>query len=58
MKDHRFLPVEKREPVDDYEDCAEESSGTDEFSIDEADAEELELHHSGRKGHNTLYIAS
>lgn len=57
MKDNRFLPVEKREPADDYEDYAEESSGTDELSIDEADAEELE-HPNGRKGHNTLYIAS
>ncbi len=62
MKDHRFLPVEKREPADDYEDYAEESSDasdSDELFIGgEANAEELELHHSGRKGHNTLYIAS
>ena len=61
MKDHRFLPVEKREPVDDYDDYAEESSdasGSDELFIGgDADAEELE-HPSGKKGHNTLYIAS
>ncbi|MBI2176328.1 hypothetical protein HYU40_03185 [Candidatus Woesearchaeota archaeon] len=58
MKDHRFLPVEKRQPADDYEDYAEESSDTDELFIDgEADAKKLE-HSSGRKGHNTLYIAS
>lgn len=57
MKDRRFLPVEKREPTDDYEDYAQESSGADELHMSEADAEELE-HLSGKKGHNTLYVAS
>ena len=33
MKDHRFLPVEKREPVDDYDDYVEE--GSDESSLDD-----------------------
>ena len=60
MKDHRFLPVEKREPVEDYEDYTEESSDasdSDELFIGgEADAEELE--HPNSKKANTLYIAS
>ena len=56
MKDQRFLPADKREPVEDYDDYAEESS--DELFIGgEADAEAFE-HQSGKKSHNTLYIAS
>ena len=56
MKDYRFLPADKREPVEDYDDYAEESS--DELYIGgEADAEALD-HPNGKKGHNTLYIAS
>ena len=56
MKDYRFLPADKREPVEDYDDYAEESS--DELYIGgEADAEALE-HPNSKKAHNTLYIAS
>ena len=55
MKDYRFLPVEKHQPVDDYDDYAEESS--DELYIGgEADADKL-LQPNGRKT-NVLYIAS
>ena len=55
MKDHRFLPVEKREPVEDNDDYAEE--GSDELFVGgEAEAQELE-HANGKKA-NTLYIAS
>ena len=55
MKDHRFLPVEKHEPVDDYDDYAEESS--DELYIGgEADTDKL-LQPNGKKT-NVLYIAS
>ena len=55
MKDSRFLPVEKREPVEEYEDSPEENP--DKISvIGESEAEELEQP-SGKKDHNTLYIA-
>ena len=57
MKDTRFLPVEKREPVDDYDDYAEEADSDSLFIEGEADAEELEQPANGKKG-NTLYIAS
>lgn len=58
MKDHRFLPVEKREPVEDYDDYPEENS--DEIFIGgEAEAEELEtLQPSSKKAKDVLYIAS
>ncbi len=60
MKDHRFLPVEKREPVEDYEDYTEESSDASEsdelFIGGEAEAEELE--HTSSKKSGMLYIAS
>ena len=60
MKDQRFLPVEKREPVDDYDDYAEEADSDSLFIGGEADAEELETSHSNSKKANrdTLYIAS
>lgn len=61
MKDQRFLPADKREPVDGYDDYAEESPDGDELFIGgEAEAEELEmLDHNGRKTHrDILYIAS
>ncbi|MEK6837012.1 MAG: hypothetical protein AABX69_00020 [Nanoarchaeota archaeon] len=62
MKDQRFLPADKREPVDDYEDYAEESS--DELSVGgEAEATEsgeLEpIYPNGKKvSKDVLYIAS
>lgn len=60
MKDQRFLPVEKREPVDDYDDYAEEADSDSLFIGGEADAEELKASHSNGKkaGRDTLYIAS
>ncbi|HIG98227.1 TPA: hypothetical protein HA231_02275 [Candidatus Woesearchaeota archaeon] len=54
MKDHRFLPVEKREPVDDYDDYVEE--GSDESSLDDVDADELLF--GKKQSRDTLYIAS
>ena len=55
MKDHRFLPVEKHRPVEDYDDYTEESS--DELYIGgDADADEM-LQPNGRKA-SVLYIAS
>ena len=57
MKDERFLPVEKHEPVEDYDDYTEENAESDELFIGgQADAEELE--HTNSKKVNTLYIAS
>ena len=54
MKDHRFLPVEKHQPVDDYDDYSEE--GSDELYIGgEADLEKLSQP-NGKKT-NVLYIA-
>lgn len=61
MKDQRFLPADKREPVDGYDDYAEESPDADELFIgSEAEAEELEmLDHNGKKTQkDVLYIAS
>ena len=65
MKDQRFLPADKREPVDDYDDYAGESSDANPDSGElfiggEAEAEELEmLDHNGKKTHkDVLYIAS
>ena len=56
MKDERFLPVEKHEPVEDYDDYTEGNSKPDDLFIGgEADAERLE-HPTGKKV-NTLYIA-
>ncbi|MBI3036724.1 hypothetical protein HYY73_03150 [Candidatus Woesearchaeota archaeon] len=57
MKDERFLPVEKHEPVENYDDYAEENAESDGLFIGgQADAEELE--HTNGKKVNTLYIAS
>ena len=57
MKDERFLPVEKHEPVEDYDDYTEENAESDELFIGgQADAERLE--HPNSKKANTLYIAS
>ena len=59
MKDQRFLPADKREPIEDYDDYAEESS--DELFVGgEAEADELEmLDHNGKKvSRDVLYIAS
>ncbi|MBI2580920.1 hypothetical protein HYV85_03890 [Candidatus Woesearchaeota archaeon] len=61
MKDQRFLPADKREPVEDYDDYAEESSDADELFIGgDAEAEEIQmLDHNGKKTHkDVLYIAS
>ena len=61
MKDHRFLPVEKREPVDDYDDYAEENSDAsdaDDLFIGGEAGSEQTGHTNGKKGHNMLYIAS
>ena len=65
MKDQRFLPVDKREPVEDYDDYAEESPDANPnagelFIGGEAEAEELQmLDHNGKKTHkDVLYIAS
>ncbi len=57
MKDNRFLPVEKREPVEDYEDYPEENS--DDVSLgDEVEAEELEtLQHGSKKAKDVIYMA-
>jgi len=57
MKDNRFLPVQKREPVEDYDAYPEESS--DEISIgSEAEAEELEtLQPGSKKTKDVLYMA-
>ncbi len=58
MKDERFLPVDKHEPVDDYDDLVE-SENPDELSIEKEAAAEAELYPNGRKiGRETLYIAS
>ena len=57
MKEDRFLPLDKHEPIDDYGDFVEENS--DEMSIDEEASDELELYPNGRKaGRDTLFIAS
>ncbi|MBI2550577.1 hypothetical protein HYV83_05375 [Candidatus Woesearchaeota archaeon] len=57
MKDERFLPVEKHEPVEDYDDYTEGNADSDELFIGgQADAKELE--HTNGKKVNTLYMAS
>lgn len=55
LKDDRLLPVDEREPVDDYDDYLEDS---DEMDMG-AEGDELELYPNGRKtGRDTLFIAS
>ena len=57
MKDERFLPVEKHEPVEDYDDYTEENAESDELFIGgQTNSERLE--HPNSKKANTLYIAS
>ncbi len=61
MKDNRFIPVDKREPVDDFEDYSEESSeeSDSELFIGGAEGEELEIEKTAKKlTKDTLYIAS
>ncbi len=57
MKDQRFLPVEKREPVEESEDYADDDS--DELFIGgDAEAEEFGLRDSRKTNKDTLYVAS
>ncbi len=53
MKDSRFLPVEKREPVEDYDEDFLESDEDELYDIQQEDGKGR---HSVRKLH--LYIAS
>lgn len=58
MKDERFLPVDKHEPVDDYDDFIE-SENSDGLSIEKEAADEAELYPNGRKlGRDKLFVAS
>ena len=58
MKDNRFIPVDKREPVDDYSGESSEEFDSELF-IGGAEGEELELEKSAKKvTKDTLYIAS
>ncbi len=57
LKDERFLPVDKREPVDDYDDYEEESTDDEQLLFGEpSDAEGIDGHHGLKK--TTLYVAS
>ena len=57
MKDSRFLPVEKHQPVEDYDDYSEE--GSDELFIGgNAEADELPSLNGKKSGKDVLYIAS
>ncbi|MBI2145625.1 hypothetical protein HYU18_04880 [Candidatus Woesearchaeota archaeon] len=59
MKDDRFLPVDKREPIEDYDDYAEGSSEDSSLFVGgEADADELESKDSRKVAKDMLYIAS
>lgn len=62
MKDNRFIQVDKREPVDDFDDYSEESSEDFDGSLfvgGQAGSDELERSKEGRKlMKDMLYIAS
>ena len=63
LKDNMFIPVDKRESVDDFEDYSGESSEDSDSSLfvgGKADADELEpIYSNGKKvSKDILYIAS
>ena len=56
MKDDRFLPVDEREPMDDFDDFLESEDKT---LDNDSEAGDAQLYPNGRKlGRDTLYIAS
>ena len=62
LKDDRFIPVDRREPVDDFEDYSGDANDFDSSLFvggEAADADELEQSKGARKlMKDILYIAS